>query len=42
MIFIVLLSFNGYAAKQDELAFEAEDFDKVQPPMQIVEDDDVS
>jgi hypothetical protein len=38
--FIVLLSFSGYA--KDELAFEAEDFDNIQPPMQIVEDNDVS
>ena len=40
--FIVLSAFNGYAKKIDDLAFEAEDFDKIQPPMQIVEDKDVS
>ena len=35
-------SFNGYARDLDELAFEAEDFDNIQPPMQVVEDDEAS
>ena len=42
VVFIVLLSFSGYAKKVDDLAFEAEDFDIIGPPMAIVEDEDVS
>ncbi len=41
VLFIVFFSFNGYT-KDDELAFEAEDFDKIGPPMEVVEDNDVS
>jgi hypothetical protein len=36
------LSLSGYASDLDEFAFEAEDFDNIQPPMQIVEDDEAS
>jgi hypothetical protein len=42
VMFIALLSFNCYAKSEDELAFEAEDFDKIEAPMEVVEDDDVS
>jgi hypothetical protein len=42
VVFIVLLSFSGYAKKVDDLAFEAEDFDEIGVPMVVVEDEDVS
>jgi len=42
VIFVALASFSSYAKIDDELAFEAEDFDVIQPPMEVVEDDEVS
>ncbi len=42
MTLIVFLSFGSHVKAEDELAFEAEDFDTIGPPMQIVEDKDVS
>jgi hypothetical protein len=41
-LFIVVFSFSGYAKQDDELAFEAEDFDEIGLPMTVVEDEDVS
>lgn len=41
VIFVLLLFANGYA-KEDELAFEAEDFDNIEPPMAVLEDGDAS
>ena len=38
--FMFAICLNTYAL--DELAFEAEDFDVIQPPMVIVEDKEVS
>ena len=40
-VLIFLVPFNIYAIK-DELAFEAEDFDKIEHPMVVVKDDKVS
>ena len=40
--FVALFSFASYTVADDELAFEAEDFDTLGPPMMIVEDKDVS
>ena len=42
MVFIMVLPLSGYAAADDELAFEAEGFDEVLAPMQIGEDEDAS
>ena len=41
IMFIACASLHSYA-KNDELAFEAEDADKIEPPMVVVEDDEVS
>ena len=41
IIFIGFISLNAIAI-EDDLAFEAEDFDTIQPPMKIMEDADVS
>ena len=42
VVFIMVLPLSGYAAADDELAFEAEDFDAILPPMQVGEDEDAS
>jgi len=39
---IVLFPFGSYAKIDDELAFEAEDFDEIGLPMEVVKDEDVS
>ncbi len=41
VVFVVFVPLSGNAA-EDDLAFEAEDFDAAELPMQIVEDGDVS
>lgn len=42
VVSFVLNVFNSYAIKDDELAFEAEDFDKIEAPMVVVKDDEAS
>jgi len=42
MTLIVFLSFGSHVKADDELAFEAEDYDTIEAPMQIVEDKDAS
>ena len=41
-LLVLLFSSSVHAALDDELAFEAEDFDEIGLPMQVVEDEDVS
>jgi len=42
LMFMMLLPFGSYAKTDDELAFEAEDYDKIGAPMVVAEDEDAS